>query len=514
MNSVPIKPEKFYFKYAILISTVIGFISQLLSYYYNYNYAYRDSIFRMEAARRFFDNLNPGIINQIGTVWLPIPNLILMPFANIDYLWETGLAACIINFPAFVISSILIFLTIKKITQDVFVTWIGFIIFILNYNILYFQTTAMTEQLYLLFSFGSFYFLLLWSYDLKLKDLLLSSLFLSLAVGSRYDAWPLTITSIIVVSLVSYFKKGNTFKNIFIFGIIPLLIIGWWFLHNYIYYGDALEFSRGKFSTLYQLKYYEDAGRLLTKNNLFLSAKVYMYSVLLYSGNFYCVLALIGLLIFIFKNKFIPESLPLYLLWVALPVTFYLLYKGQIIIELPQSEPAGYFNSRYGLYLFPAIAVFSAVCIKSFNIFQNKKSFKYLLILGIIIQQLTFLYNFPYSIPSLAEAKYSYSKPSEDTSIFLKENYSGGRILYDNLIFALHPWTKIDLKDRITFHTNDLGEKAMTKPSEYVKWVLVYSESKTDRIYDAVKNNPDFLNNFELKYSNSGIQAFKLIEHN
>ena len=111
--------QRYYLLYALLVSLFVGLISQLLSYYFDYNYAYRDSIFRMEAARRFFDSDNPGIINQLGTVWLPVPNLILMPFAYVDYLWRTGIAASIINFPLFVISSIIVFLSVKKITENV-----------------------------------------------------------------------------------------------------------------------------------------------------------------------------------------------------------------------------------------------------------------------------------------------------------------------------------------------------------------------------------------------------------
>jgi len=504
-----IKPvQRYYIFYAIMTALFLGLVSQFLSYYFDYNYAYRDSIFRIEAARRFFDSDNPGIINQLGTVWLPVPNLILMPFAYVDYLWRTGFAASIVNFPLFVLSSVVIFLSIKKLSGNVLATWFGFLVFVLNYNILYFQTTSMTEQLYITFLICSFYTLLLWAYDKRIKYLVYSSLFISLSVGTRYDAWPVAIVSIGLVFIISLMDKNKPFMHVFIFGFLPVLLIITWFWYNWLFYGDALEFSRGKFSTLYQLKYYEENGRLLTKNNLFLSTKVYISSVLLYSGNLYTVMAVFGLIIYFLKNKFSAKSLPVYVLWVALPTTLLLLFQGQLIIEIPNSVPAGYFNSRYGLYLFPAIAIFSGLSVTYLLKYNKNKILLYLLIIGLLIQQLTFLYNFPYSIPSLAEAKYSYSKPSEDLSLCLKENYKGGRILYDNLIFALHPWTGINLVDRITFHTHDIGEKAMKNPSKYVSWVLIYKEAPNDKIYEAVKNNPDFINNFELRFSEKGVEAY------
>ncbi|MCI0473844.1 MAG: hypothetical protein L0Y76_09710, partial [Ignavibacteria bacterium] len=321
--------SNFYLKTAVILSAVSGLSAQVLSYVLDFNYAYRDSIFRMEAARRFFDSLNPGIIDQIGTVWLPVPNLILMPFAAVDYLYQSGLAASIVNFPAFVISSVLIFLVLKEITNDIAATWTGYIIYVLNYNILYFQTTAMTEQLYLTFLAGNFYFLYMWSKTHRLNHLIYSSVFMTLCAGSRYDAWPVFAGSAVITVVISFYNKEKFIRDFIAYSALPALLIAWWFLHNYIYYGDPLEFSRGRFSTLHQLKYYEEAGRLLTKNNFLLSAKVYLYSILFYSGNLYFFLALAGIIYYFAVNKFRPVSFVPYTLLIAVPTTLFLLYKGQ-----------------------------------------------------------------------------------------------------------------------------------------------------------------------------------------
>jgi hypothetical protein len=510
MTENGVRKTNFHFKSAIIFSFLTGLSAQVFSYLFDYTYAYRDSIFRMEAARRFFDSIDPGIINQIGTVWLPVPNLILMPFAAVDYLYQTGLAASIVNLPAFVISSIFIFLALKEITNNTLATWTGFVIYILNYNILYYQTTAMTEQLYLTFLAGNFYFLYLWSKKSRLKHLIYSSVFMTLCAGSRYDAWPVFLGSAAIVIIISLYKKEKYIRDIIIYSALPTILILWWFLHNYIYYGDPFEFSRGRFSTLHQLRYYEEAGRLLTKDNFILSAKVYLFSVLYYSGNLYFAMAFAGIIYYIIINKFRPDSFVPYILLIAIPTTLILLFKGQLIIEHPSSDPPGYFNSRYGLYLFPAIAIFSGysvLLLKKYN--KRKKLLIFLLGTGIVIQQLTYLYNFPYSIPSLAEAKYAYSQSSIDLSVFMKDNYKGGKILYDNTVFALHPWACIDLKERITFHTYILGEKAMSKPSDYVEWVIFYKNSPNDKIKQSMDGNEDFLKNFGLKFEENGIEVYK-----
>lgn len=431
-----------------------------------------------------------------------------MPFAKIDYLWETGLAASLIYFPAFIICSIFVFKTLTLITNNIYATWFGYLIFVFNYNILYFQTTAMTEQLYLTCMICSMYYILVWLKEKKQEYLILSSVSISLAIGTRYDAWPIAIITIMYVIYISYREKEKTIQNILFFAFLPLFVIFSWFIYNWYRFSDPLEFSRGPYSTLHQLKYYEELGRLLTKNDFWLSTKVYFSALNLYSGILFSIMGFIGLIIFTIQKRFSSRLLILYVLWIPLPVTIFLLYKGQLIIELPESIPPGYFNSRYGLYIFPAISVFSGITAAFMMKLKYKTAVICVLTLIFAYQQFLFFKDFPDNIPAIAEAKVSNSKTSENLSFFLKENYKGGRILYDNVIFALHPWTRIDLANRITPTTYILGKEALNNPAEYAEWVLIYKEASNDKVYEELKNNPEFHNNFELKFSEYGVEAY------
>jgi hypothetical protein len=513
-KSETVKPEDkiFSIRYVIIISVLAGIIVQILCYIFDYNFAYRDSIFRLEAARRFFDSTNPGIITQIGTVWLPIPNFIVMPFAYIDFLWQTGLAGCIVNFFAFIISAAALFSLLKHTTRNFLASWFGYLLFISNFNILYFQTTTMTESLYICFIVLFVFYLFKWEIYEKTKFLFYSSIFSFLAVGSRYDAWPLVAVASLIVFIVSFQKKQKVFKNIFVYSFIPVVAIIIWFLYNWLYFGDALEFSRGRFSTLHQLKYYEDAGRLLTKNNIWLSLKVSVSSSVYYSGFLFFILAFIGFLFYLRKNKLYFRTFLPYLFIISLPVCFILLYLGQLIIELPNSEPPGFFNSRYGLYIFPGVCFFTAYLVKYISEklkINLKVKLYYLLVLVFFSQMIISLSYFPYNISGIEEAKYNFSKASEDVSLFLKDNYDGGCLLYDNVIFAIYPWTKINLKDRITFHTYDIGEKAMKNPEKYAKWVMYYTIAPNDHIYNSLKENKSFKEYYESVFNEEGIEIYK-----
>src|SRR5436190_378958 len=55
---------------------------------------YGDATAHLNIARRFVDGHNPGY-EQIGTVWLPFPHVIMAPFARVDEFWRNGLAGAI-----------------------------------------------------------------------------------------------------------------------------------------------------------------------------------------------------------------------------------------------------------------------------------------------------------------------------------------------------------------------------------------------------------------------------------
>ena len=52
---------------------------------------YGDAEAHLNIARRILDSRTPGP-EQIGTVWLPLPHLLMIPFVMHDDWWRSGLA--------------------------------------------------------------------------------------------------------------------------------------------------------------------------------------------------------------------------------------------------------------------------------------------------------------------------------------------------------------------------------------------------------------------------------------
>src|SRR4029077_14051833 len=50
---------------------------------------YGDAVAHINIARRVFDSKTPGLL-QLGTVWLPLPHLLMIPFLISTKMWQSG----------------------------------------------------------------------------------------------------------------------------------------------------------------------------------------------------------------------------------------------------------------------------------------------------------------------------------------------------------------------------------------------------------------------------------------
>ncbi|MGH9581231.1 MAG: hypothetical protein ACRD2R_09560, partial [Terriglobales bacterium] len=108
---------------------------------------YGDAVAHLNIARRVFDSRTPGLL-QLGTVWLPLPHLLQMPFVYSDWLWRTGVGGSIVSMASFVAGTLGV-LRLARGLGTGGAAWLAAVIFAANPNLLYLQATAMTEPLYL-----------------------------------------------------------------------------------------------------------------------------------------------------------------------------------------------------------------------------------------------------------------------------------------------------------------------------------------------------------------------------
>ena len=77
--------------YVVFALTILSGYSFLLFFTNGSHLLYADAISRLDIARKVVDNITPGLA-QLGNVWLPLPQILMLPFIWNSYLWQSGIA--------------------------------------------------------------------------------------------------------------------------------------------------------------------------------------------------------------------------------------------------------------------------------------------------------------------------------------------------------------------------------------------------------------------------------------
>ncbi len=71
------------------LATCVSILSFLFYFKAGEVLLYGDAIAHIDIARRVFDSKTPGLL-QLGTVWLPLPHLLMIPFLISKHMWQSG----------------------------------------------------------------------------------------------------------------------------------------------------------------------------------------------------------------------------------------------------------------------------------------------------------------------------------------------------------------------------------------------------------------------------------------
>jgi 4-amino-4-deoxy-L-arabinose transferase-like glycosyltransferase len=107
-----------------------------------------DAKAHLVVARRVIDSLTPGW-KQIGAVWLPLPHLLNLFPVQIDVFYRTGASAVALSVLSFGVMAYACTRLILDLTGSRSAALAGFAVLALNPDILYLQSTPMTEPLLL-----------------------------------------------------------------------------------------------------------------------------------------------------------------------------------------------------------------------------------------------------------------------------------------------------------------------------------------------------------------------------
>jgi len=155
---------------------------------------YGDAVAHLGIARRLIDSLNPGI-RQIGSVWLPFPHLLMMPFAARISWWQNGIAGAIPSMACYILGVAGLWRLSRYWLRPAGAV-VATLFFALNPGLLYMQTTAMNEPVFLCQMIWSALFLMAYlrglgegNQRLAGRAIVGCGVVLVTAIYTRYDGW-------------------------------------------------------------------------------------------------------------------------------------------------------------------------------------------------------------------------------------------------------------------------------------------------------------------------------------
>ena len=226
------KTEIAIFLSAFLIE--IGF-GLYLVHRWGFTFSCFDDVLHIYKARVVVDNGSQSGLANLGVVWLPLFQILLMPLVLIDPLYTTGFAGTIVN--ALATGGICV--TLYKMFRDRGTKLVAMILFLSNGFTIIYGSAPMNEQLVFLFLvLGAYYFKRYWEKD-DVAEFIKCSLVLILGTLTRYEVWPATFLAVLFF-IVREQKNGKSYR--LAYAHLPLWGIFAWLFWNLAIFRDPLMF--------------------------------------------------------------------------------------------------------------------------------------------------------------------------------------------------------------------------------------------------------------------------------
>lgn len=318
-----------------------------------------DAIAHVYIARRVIDSVTPSFA-QLGSVWLPLPHVLMLPLVWNDTLWHTGLAGSIVSMIAYAGTAAYGYRFARLLTGNGLASLIAAGLLATNPNLLYMQATAMGEALTIFFIVAASYHLAQWALDGRLPQLIYSALFVLGGTLTRYEVWWLVPMGAGIVALTSWrrHKSRSAVEGLTLAWIcVASYGIALWFVYNQVIFGDALQFVHNIGSANSFAGEQAAKGALPTSGDPIASAQVYGWAVIDVLG-LPLVAAGVGGFVVLLSSR-LPLGVKLAALLPASLFVFEIasLSDAQSAMLSPHSSVPDFVNTRYALLLLPGVVI-------------------------------------------------------------------------------------------------------------------------------------------------------------
>ncbi|MGA7340315.1 MAG: hypothetical protein WBX18_06955 [Terracidiphilus sp.] len=329
---------------------------------------YGDAIAHLHIARRVVDCRFHSIA-ELGSVWLPLPHLLMLPFVQVYAWWANGIAGTIPSVLAYLAACVGTYRLARRWLEPAAAA-LALAFLALNPNLLYLQTTAMTEPLCVCEMVWIAVALVEWRGALELDDqrevrrlqACIAGLLVA-AVFTRYDGWVIALLAWSGIGITLLRRGRLRSRSFWICSALLAAAPAAWFVYNAVSFGDWLEFARGPYSArAIELRTAVHGSGPLHPgwHNPWVALqfffKVSGMDAAASWGNTALALSALGA-----AGAWIAQRRRAFawtlLLWLPVPFYAYAVAYGSVPIFIPVWWPHSWYNTRYGLEMLPAIAL-------------------------------------------------------------------------------------------------------------------------------------------------------------
>ena len=472
----------------VLLTTLISVWAYVWYSRNGLNYGYGDALSRMMIARRVVDGRTPGIA-QLGTTWLPLQPILMLPLIWNDTLFHDGFAGSFPSMVAYVIASVYIYRMVRLLFSARGAAWVGALVFIINPSVVYMQTTAMSEIPMICTATAAIYYMLVWTRSFHTADLIKSAVAVFAGTAIRYDGWPLAVAFALVVVYAAWRHLGYQGAEAWaiLYGLLAFAGCAAWVIYNQVIFHDPLLFvffGNSKNSV--------DLAGAPAYHNAKLAFEMYGYASGDTVGWVTMALAAVGFIVFLVRYRLQASMLPVYAL--LIPFVYYWLtfFLGFDSIFVPQLGFHQYWNSRFGLQLVPAVAFF-------IGYFASRWRPLLVVALGVVVwfAVTDSIGQTPFAVRESSQNEQGIIVAQTPAKWFVRE-YHGGNILvsyWNDAPTMFYMYQHISDDNFVTDSNGAQFTRALKYPQLSVEWVL-YEDAPNNPIWVKLHKSKLFHDNF------------------
>ena len=176
------------FGWVVAIGAVVGLFCFGFYFWNDLTTAHYDAKAHLVVARRILDSRAPGYA-QLGPQWLPLIHLLYLPFVMIESQYRSGLLPSLISVGAFAVSVGMIFRIVCRAARSRPAAAFAAVLLAANPNLQFFQSSPLTEPLFIMLNLLSLDALLLWRQERMNALPWCAAAWAALAALCRYEGW-------------------------------------------------------------------------------------------------------------------------------------------------------------------------------------------------------------------------------------------------------------------------------------------------------------------------------------